>query len=339
MGRTEPGDYAVGWTAPQYTVDDRGKVVGGYSPREPNNWGRWGDDDERGTQNLIGPAERIAAAQLVRSGKVFSLSLPMRNDAPVWPPRPAPQRLASMSGSDAVTGSPANEAAPGFQWAEDTITVPTHGSTHWDGLGHAMTGDCLYNGFWAGNVTALGGARVLGIDRQRDCFVGRGVLVDMARHQGVDCCPERQAITPAMLDAALEAQGVALRSGDILLVRTGYLGKWWTRPDEQTPTRYFLESPGVSRDAIGWLHEHGISAIATDTVAVEPLHAEDPDERVFPLHVACLVDLGLTLGELWVLDELAADCAEDGAYEFLLAAQPLHIPGGMGSPLNPIALK
>ena len=102
---------------------------------------------------------------------------------------------------------------------------------------------------------------------------------------------------------------------------------------------YFLKSPGISRDAIGWLHEHGVSALATDTIAVEPLSAEDPQDRVFPLHVGCLVDLGLTLGELFVLDELAADCAQDGVYEFLLAAQPLHIPGGMGSPLNPIALK
>jgi kynurenine formamidase len=339
MGRTQPGDYATSWKAPDYTVDDRGKVVGGYTPREPNNWGRWGEDDQRGTQNLIGPEQRVAAAQLVKTGKIFALGLPLTPDAPVWPPRPAPQRLATMTGSDAVVGSPANAPAPGFQWSDDILTVATHGSTHWDGLGHAMCEDSLYNGFWAGNVTALAGCGVLGIEQQRDCFVGRGVLVDVARHQGVEACPARQVITPQMLDDALAAQGIELRSGDMLLVRTGHLARWWTRPADQTPMNYFVNSPGISRDAAPWLHEHGISALAADTIGVEPLIPEDSDERVFPLHVASLVDQGLTLGELWVLDDLAADCAADGAYEFLLAAQPLNLPGGMGSPINPIALK
>jgi kynurenine formamidase len=339
MGRTQPGDYATSWKAPDYTVDDRGKVVGGYTPREPNNWGRWGEDDQRGTQNLIGPEQRVAAAHLVKTGKIFALGLPLTPDAPVWPPRPAPQRLATMTGSDAVVGSPANAPAPGFQWSDDILTVATHGSTHWDGLGHAMCEDSLYNGFWAGNVTALAGCGVLGIEQQRDCFVGRGVLVDVARHQGVEACPARQVITPLMLDDALAAQGVELRSGDLLLVRTGHLARWWTRPADQTPMNYFVNSPGISRDAAPWLHEHGISALAADTIGVEPLIPEDSDERVFPLHVASLVDQGLTLGELWVLDDLAADCAADGAYEFLLAAQPLNLPGGMGSPINPIALK
>jgi kynurenine formamidase len=339
MGRKEPGGYSTSWSPPTYEIDDAGKVVRGYEPRQPNNWGRWGERDERGTQNLIGDAERVAAAQLVRSGKIFSLALPLDATAPVWPPRPSPARLAMMTGADAVVGSPANEAAPGFQWSDDMITVPTHGSTHWDGLGHAMTQDSMYNGFWCGNVTAQAGARVLGIDRQRTGFVGRGVLIDAARHQGLDACPPRQVLTPPMLDECLAAQQVALRGGDILLVRTGHLGRWWTRPAGQSATEYFMDSPGVSRDAVGWLHEHGVAALAADTVAVEPLDAEDPEDRRYPLHVACLIDLGLTLGEFFVLDELAADCASDGVYEFMLAAQPLNIPGGMGSPLNPIVLK
>ena len=126
---------------------------------------------------------------------------------------------------------------------------------------------------------------MLGIERQRDCFVGRGVLVDVARHQGVDACPPRQLITPQMLDDALAAEGVKVSSGDMLLVRTGHLGRWWTRPADQTPMAYFLDSPGISRDNIPWLHEHGISALACDTIGVESLIPEDPDERGLPLHV------------------------------------------------------
>ncbi len=198
-----------------------------------------------------------------------------------------------------------------------------------------MFGDTLYDGFRAGNVTTLAGCSALGIEHQRECFVGRGVLVDAARPQGVEVCPVGQVITPEMMDAALEGEGVQLHAGDILLVRTGYLTRWWTRPVEQSPKAYFVDSPGISRDAIPSLHEYGVSALATDTVAVEVMRPEDRNECSLPLHVGCLVDLGLTLGELWVLDELAAD----GTYEFPLAAQPLHLPGGMGSPLNPIALK
>lgn len=95
----------------------------------------------------------------------------------------------------------------------------------------------------------------------------------------------------------------------------------------------------MGRDAIPWLHEKAVSALATDTLGVEPLVPEDPEDRFLPVHVACLVDLGLPLGELWDLEALAADCAEDGRYEFMLVAPPLYLPGGMGSPLNPIAVK
>ena len=339
MGRLEPGLYGNEWKPPAYTVDEQGKVVGGYEPREPNNWGRWGEDDQRGTQNLIGPEERVAAAGLVKTGKVFSLALPIDDTAPRLSSRPAPLRLSFMTGSDALAGSPYNEAAPGFQWSDDMLQMPTQGSTQWDAFGHVMWQDSMYNGWWGGNVTAMRGGRVLGIEHHRESFVGRGVLVDPARHQGLDICPDGQAIGPDLLDATLESQGTELRSGDILVLRTGYMAKWWTLgPDDDTDA-YFFASPGVSREAIPWLHERGVSALACDNIGVEVLVPEDPEERVLPVHIACLVDLGLPLGELWDLEALAADCAEDGCYEFLLVAPPLYLPGGMGSPLNPIALK
>jgi kynurenine formamidase len=339
MGRTKPGDYADEWNPPSYTVDERSKVVGGYEPREPNNWGRWGEDDQRGTQNLIGDEERAAAAGLVRSGKVFSLALPIDASAPSYSTRPAPLRIPFMTGSDAVVGSPYGADLPGFQWSDDMLQMPTQGSTQWDALAHVMYEDSLYNGFWAGAQTAFGGARFVGIENFRESFVGRGVLLDVARHQGLDSCPNQQAIGPDLLDATLASQGVELRAGDMLLVRTGYLAKWWTKPADMTPEQYFAATPGLSRDTVPWLHAHDVSALACDNIGVEILVPEAPEDRALPLHVACLVDLGLPLGELWDMDALAADCAQDSQYEFLLVAPTLFLPGYMGSPINPIALK
>ena len=71
MGRTEPAYYAKSWSSPDYSVDDNGKIVGGYQPQTPNNWGRWGDDDQRGTQNLIRAEQRMHAATAIQSGKIF----------------------------------------------------------------------------------------------------------------------------------------------------------------------------------------------------------------------------------------------------------------------------
>lgn len=340
MGRSqEGGDYSIAWSAPTYEVDDRGKVRGGYQPSGPNNWGRWGEDDQLGTQNLIGPEQIVAAARLVQRGTVFSLALPIDASGPRWPTRPAPLRLPLMTGSDQIVGSPYAEEMPGFQWNDDMMQMPTQGSTQWDALAHVMTGDTMYNGFWAGDVTAQAGARVLGIETFRTSFMGRGVLVDLARHQGVGSCPDGQAVHAELLDECLQAQGVALQSGDILLVRTGHLQKWWDLESVDAQMAYFLASPGLSASVAGWLQEHDVSAVAADTIAVEPMTPEDPDDRVYPLHQACLIDLGLTLGEFWDLDELAADCAEDGRYEFLLVSQPLNLPGSLGSPINPVAIK
>ena len=105
MGRSEPGQYSKAWTAPDYSVDEDGKIVGGYVPEGPNNWGRWGPDDQIGTQNLIGPDQRIRAAGLVQSGKVFSLALPIDADGPRFHTRPAPLHWFLMTGSDQIAGA------------------------------------------------------------------------------------------------------------------------------------------------------------------------------------------------------------------------------------------
>lgn len=339
MGRGEPGSYARSWTAPDYSVDDQGKVRGAYEPSGVNNWGRWGEDDQIGTQNLIGPAQRVDAARSVRDGKVFSLALPIDANGPRFHTRPAPLHWFLMTGSDQVAGTPYAALDPGFQWNDDMFQMPLQGSTQWDAFGHVMYRDTMYNGYWAGNITAFGGASVLGIEHHRTSFVGRSVLLDVARSEGHDVLPANTVVDRAMLERCVEAEALELRSGDIVLVRTGYLSLWDPTWSPDAVMQYFFGSPGLGLSTIEWCHEHDVSAVATDTIAVEVFQPEDPEARRYPVHCGALIDLGLPLGEFWVLDELAADCAEDGRYEFMLVAPPLNIPAAVGSPINPIAIK
>jgi len=155
MGRKGYATYGSSWTPPDYEVDERGKLVGGYTPPGRHNWGRWGEEDERGAANLTTPAMIAAAAKLVESGEVFSLALPIGDPTPAFPGRPTGKHYFLMSGTDAVSGSPYNEHAPGFVYNDDAIDIVLQGSTQWDGLAHAVAEDSVYNGFWAGNVTAM----------------------------------------------------------------------------------------------------------------------------------------------------------------------------------------
>ena len=271
MGRDDYASYAKSWSAPEYTVDDNGKVVGGYVPEGPNNWGRWGDDDQRGTQNLIGPDQRVRAASLVQSGKVFSLALPIDADGPRFHTRPAPLHWFMMSGSDQVVGSPYSAADPDFQWNDDMFQMPLQGSTQWDAFSHVIYRDTMYNGYWAGNITAFGGASVLGIEGHRESFVGRAVLLDLPRLLGADPLAPTTVIDSAMLDRCVEHQGSSVEAGDIALIRTGYLALWDPNFTPREQGRYFDGSPGLGVDALNWCDRNEISAVASDTIGVEVL--------------------------------------------------------------------
>ncbi len=339
MGRDGFATYTGSWKSPDYEVNEQGKLVGGYQPTGPTNWGRWGEQDQRGTTNLLTPEKLVQAARLVERGDVFSLALAIDAHGPRWPARPAPNHYFSQTGADFVVGSPANLAMPGFTYNDDALDMPLQGSTQWDGLAHIAVEDSLYNGYWAGNVTAAGGASRCGIEHQRDAMAGRGVLLDMARHLGVERVEPGYAISPEELESCCEAQGVEVSEGDMLVLRTGDLQRWWALESLDDKAGFFGASPGLSRRCIPWLADKDVATVSADTVGVEVIPLEEPVERVFPTHSAALVDLGITFGEFWVVDELAADCAKDGRYEFFLVAPPLNVPGAVGSPINPYAIK
>lgn len=299
-----------------------------------HNWSRWGDADEIGTANFITPEAIVAASRLVRRGVVFSCAIPLDEKGPVYPGRQPPKHLMSLSGADYHAGL-RSMGAEGIKFADDYLFAPLQCSTQWDALSHAWYGAELYNGFAETEVRGTG-ARKLGIDKLYRHFVGRGVLLDLQRviNDG-QRLPQGYAVTAGDLDRAVSHAGVAIGRGDILLIRTGHLPWFYTLKDKR---EFWKGAPGLGRTTVPWLHRHELAAVAVDNVTVEVQPAEGTGE-LLPLHGALLRDLGLTLGEMFDLEPLAADCAEDGVYECLFVAQPLRIPGAVGSPINPLAIK
>lgn len=298
--------------------------------RRVNNWGRWGPDDDIGTLNLITPEMRRRAATGVRDGRAFSLALPLSEAEGIQlgfvRGRLNPVR-AMVQINEAVTGDPSE-----FCSSDDMVVMGLQAATHWDGLAHVSYAGRMYNGRDPGVVTAAG-AGPHGIQRIRS-LVGRGVLLDVARALGTDRLEGGYAITADDLGAAEEMAKVRVDAGDVVLVRTGQM-QWLAAGDK---LRYAVSTGGLSTRTVEWLHERDVAAVATDTLSGEVYPCED-EAVMLPVHLLHLVEMGLTQGQNWVLDELAADCADNGRYEFLLEATGEPFTGAVGTPVNPVALK
>jgi kynurenine formamidase len=307
---------------------------------EVRNWGRWGDEDQIGTLNFITNEAVKAAAALVRTGKRFSLAYPLQLNGlqtGAIPGRVNPLRTMVAINS-CLTGD-----RDTFCTSDDVVVMGLQAATHWDGLGHASYGGKIYGGR-AESVITEQGAGQCGIEQVR-FLTGRGVLLDVARQKGVEILPAGYAITGEDLSAAASDQAVQVRSGDIVLVRTGmmalakagdlagYLGE--LDPDVPLP-----RAPGIGLSCAPWFHRHEVAAVATDNITFEVL-PWDPAApgAILPMHCLHLVEMGMTQGQNWDLEDLAADCAGDGVYDFLLEASPQPFVGGVGSPVNPVAIK
>src|SRR5215468_2056883 len=278
------------------------------------NWGRWGPDDEIGTLNYITPDTIVAAGRLVTTGKVFALGIPLDRQGPQSGTRQRFNPIHTMfrDGGDAPR-TPAQVAEmQGYGGSDDWIVMPLQCATQWDSLAHIFYEGKMYNGYDASLVTSSGAARN-SIDKTRDKIVGRGVLLDVARHKGVRALDPGYAITIDDLEGTAARAGVTVESGDILLVRTGFMSGYL---EKGSWDHFDLDSsPGVSVHVAPWLHAREVAAIASDNYAVEVRPSELPPFRS-PFHICAIPNMGLTLGEIFFLDDLAADCAADGRYAF-----------------------
>ena len=239
----------------------------------------------------------------------------------------------TLTGPDFTTGAITRPGGVGF--TDDLVVMPLQCATQWDALSHCFLDGQLYNGYDANTVSSAGASRN-GIEKVARGVAGRGVLLDLPRVQGVNWLEPGYAITVDDLEAALAAERVKVDTGDVLIVRTGMIamcraqGSWGD----------FAGGPasGLSFHTADWVHARQLAAVATDTWGMEVQPNEIPDTYQ-PLHQVFIPNMGLTIGEIFDLDELAADCAADGVYEFFFVAPPLPITGAVGSPINPLAIK
>jgi kynurenine formamidase len=299
-----------------------------------SSWGVFGDEDQVGTINLLDAGRVLAAAALVRRGKVFSLNWDLEQPDP------------PLSGRRPLTHT-IHRGPVGTDDYYDTFY--TQRSSQWDALSHVQHPvNGFYNGCSLDDITGRQGSRN-GIDNwARRGIVGRFVLADIARHRersnrALDQ-KSAEAIDVDEIVATLREQGVSLQPGDILLLRFGWMT--WYEAASQEDRSYAAESPeeigtpGLAHEeaVARWLWDQHVAAVATDSPALEVLPVDPSSIETF-LHIRLIPLLGIAIGEMFQLDALAADCAEDGVYEGLLTAAPLNKTGGSGSTANALAIK
>jgi kynurenine formamidase len=298
------------------------------------NWGRFGTDDERGMLNLLTPEVVLQATRVPKTGKVYSLALPIqRAGMPYFDYRGAPTRLSLAHQSD--RGQFVEYGAPDHIGAnEDVLILASHNETHMDALSHVFAERQMYNGVPVETVSAQAGATRLGIEKV-GWIVGRAVLLDMVRFYGVDgWLTGARAISGDDLEACARQQGVEVRDRDIVLVRTGWID-WFLSQDIHGPADFALSDyaqPGLSTDVTGFVDAHDITVIGADNPAIEVLGREG--DVFLGGHVELLVNRGIHLVELLMLKEMA----DDECYECLFVVAPLPVVGAAGSPVNPIAI-
>jgi kynurenine formamidase len=284
---------------------------------------QWDDASDRGTLRYLTAERVVAAARLVRSGLSVSLSLPMATDFRPDCPTPAEHRMTSLGGDDDIV----------VQFVKDYIGTDFHneGHTHLDALCHVSYRGKFYGGVPDTSATE-DGASVGDIAHLSSGIVGRGVLLDIPRLRGVPWLEPGDQVLPGELTAALKAQSVGLQPGDILLVRTGHT----RRLAELGPWDTTKAKAGLHPTVVEILTDHQVTALGCDTnsdAAPSPVN-----EVSFPVHVLTVNAMGLFLLDYLQLDDLSEACERLGRWEFLCVVAPLRVPGGTGSPVNPIAV-
>ena len=280
---------------------------------ELSNWGRWGADDQLGTLNLITPAKRREAAALVKEGYSISMAHNVLTEKAVDNDNPFAHTMLPPAGA--------------FHMDNFSISFHGMGQTHLDALCHASFQGKTYNGVPVDAITAEGCPKDSVLPIKTGIFT-RGVIIDIARLKGVDYLEPGTSIYPEDLAAWEKQTGVTVSPGDAVFIRSGR----WAMRAAKGPTQAFA---GLHSSCVRWLHDRGVAVLGGDA---DPEVIPSQVEGVAaPIHLLALVAMGLPLFDECDLEDLGREAAKRKRWVFLLTAAPLAVPGGTGSPINPIA--
>ena len=283
---------------------------------EVKNWGRWGPDDELGTANLITNQKRRQALALPTRGVTVSLSHnPMPNEAPDNPDSAFNHTMAETLRSDTIE-----------------FSYHGYGVSHIDALCHFLHNGLMYNGVPADASSVEGGCSKLGIQNLKNGILTRGVLLDIPRLKGVSYLKPGTAIYTEDIEAWLDQVGVTVAPGDVLFLRTGR----WARRAELGPWQLSGNSAGVHASVIRWIKEQDVALFGSDSATdVQP---SGVDGVALPMHTLLIAALGTNIFDNLDLELLAETAAAENQWSFMLAAGPIPVAGGTGSPLNVMAV-
>lgn len=282
---------------------------------EISNWGRWGKDDQLGTLNLITPQIRKQAAELVQEGISVSLSTDLDVNPGINNSQPFEHKLARFG-----------------QWTMDTYSINYHGYTHshLDAARHIAVDGKIYNGYPEESIEQVGSG-TMGVHHMKEGIFTRGVLVDIPLLKGVPYLEPGTPITTEDLIAWEKKSNIKIKSGDVLLIRTGR----WALEKVKGEWKFDEKAAGLHASTAHWLKERGVAVLGSDGSAdVLPSGCEG---QTHPIHQLVLIGLGMPILDNLNLEDLAKVATDQNRWEFLLVVAPMRIIGGTGSPVNPIA--
>lgn len=311
---------------------------------EKRNWGRWGEDDQSGTLNLVTPEKRLEALATVQTGEAHSLSRPLATWIGSGNPRPSQHFVkVAFSGGENAHPRPTTETPGGS--ATDFYGIPYHGvaTTHLDAISHVWDENGMYAGKDPRTVVGFDGTTFGGIEQWSTGLITRGVLLDIPKLRGAQYVTEGDPVTTEDLERAAALQGTTISPGDAVCVYSGR-EKWQAdnpdKPYGMYPTivdsrqgKHLLHKPGLDASCVVFLREHDAGALVWDMLDATPYDDDVP----YAVHGA-IHAFGLAIVDNAVLELLAEVCAERGSYEFMLVVSPLLVVGGTGSPVNPLAI-
>lgn len=290
----------------------------------------FGPDDEIGMLNLL---DDISPADVMKGidGRTFDLAVDFFVGMPSWTAFGDPPFQMWMTHTpngnvidDIVgVGEQENELV---SYSSDSISMYSHTGTHVDALNHFGYNHEIWNGYREDKWLASRGWQKAGVDKHPP-VITRGVLIDVAKNEGVDILPPGFVVGPDELERAIAKQGVEVRPGDVVLVRTGRMQLW---PD---PDEYIPDEPGLDRAGAEYLSKLGAVMIGGDTAALEVRPSQDP-ENFHDVHTYLLAEAGVPILEIADLEEIAAN----EIYHFAFIGTALKIRGATGAPMRPVVL-